>query len=64
MFGDKSPEEGSNEFENILDELKTSEPAKKASLLERGKAWIVKNQEFLGASAILARKALGLGETQ
>jgi hypothetical protein len=58
------PQNERNEFENILDELKTSDSGKKASLLERGKAWIVRNQEFLGASVALVRKALGLGEAQ
>jgi hypothetical protein len=56
------PQKERNDFENILDELKTAEPAKKPSIIERGKAWIVKNQGFLGASVTLARKALGLGE--
>src|SRR5437868_3753271 len=50
------PQVERNEFENILDELKTAEPAKKVSIIERGKAWIVKNQE---AGISLARKALG-----
>ena len=56
------PQVERNEFENILDELKTAEPAKKASIIERGKAWIVRNQELLGAGISLARKALGVGE--
>ena len=51
-----------NEIENILDDLKHAKPNEKASLIEKGKAWIVKNQEFLGASASLIRKTLGLGD--
>jgi hypothetical protein len=49
-----------NELENIMDELKTADPETKKGLLEQGKAWVVKNEEFLGASAELVRKALGL----
>jgi len=49
-----------NEIENILDNLKHAKPNEKASLLQKGKEWIVKNQEFLGASASVVRKALGL----
>lgn len=55
------PQNERNEFENILDELKTADPARKASLLERGKDWLVRNEKFLGASISLTRKALGLG---
>lgn len=51
-----------NQLENIMDDLKTAEPAKKASLLEKAKAWVVKNEEFLGSSAAIVRKALGLGD--
>jgi hypothetical protein len=50
-----------NELENILDELKANPPpAKKRSLIQKGKAWIVKNQEILGASASIVRQALGI----
>ena len=49
-----------NEFENILDELKTAEGGKKATFIEKGKAWIIKNEPVLGAGISLARKALGL----
>jgi hypothetical protein len=49
-----------NELENILDALKSSPPEKKPSLIEKGKAWIVKNQEFLGAGASIIRQALGI----
>jgi hypothetical protein len=55
------PQKERNEFENILDELKTAEPKKKATLIERGKAWIVRNEPFLGRTITLARRALGLG---
>jgi hypothetical protein len=54
------PQNERNKFENILDELKTAEGAKKATLIEKGKAWIVKNEPLLGAGISLARKALGL----
>jgi hypothetical protein len=54
------PQQERNELENIMDELKTADAAKKKSLLEKGKAWLVKNQEFLGASASIVRKALGV----
>jgi hypothetical protein len=54
------PQQKRNELENIMDELKTADPAKKKSLLEKGKAWVVKNQEILGASASIVRKALGI----
>ena len=51
-----------NELENIMDELKSAPADKKPSLLERGKEWLVKNQEVLGAAASIIRKALGLPE--
>ena len=54
------PQEERNKLENIMDELKTADPTQKKSLLEKGKAWIVKNQKFLGASASIVRKALGI----
>ncbi len=54
------PQGERNEIENILDALKEAKPNEKASLLKKGKDWIVKNQEFLGASASIVRKALGL----
>jgi hypothetical protein len=53
------PQAERNEIENILDELKTSPPGVKRTLIEKGKAWIVKNQELLGAGAGIVRKALG-----
>src|SRR5215831_266436 len=54
------PQSERNELENILDELKTSPPEKKPSLIEKGKAWIVRNQEFIGAGANIVRQALGI----
>lgn len=54
------PQSERNELENILDELKNGTPDKRPSLMEKGKAWIVKNQEFLGAGASIVRKALGI----
>jgi AbiTii len=56
------PQAERNEIENILDELKGSPPENKQSLLQKGKAWIVKNQEFLGAGASIVRTALGIPE--
>ncbi len=56
------PQQERNKLENIMDELKTADAIKKKSLLEKGKAWIVKNQEFLGASASIVKKALGFEE--
>ena len=53
------PQQERNELENIMDELKTAAPEKRKGLLEKAKAWVVKNQEFLGASASIVRKALG-----
>jgi AbiTii len=53
------PQNERNELENILDALKRSAPEEKPGLIEKGKAWIVKNQELLGAGASIVRKALG-----
>lgn len=54
------PQQERNKFEDILDELITAEPAKKATLAKRGEDWVVKHQELLGARVSIARKALGL----
>lgn len=55
------PQVQRNELENILDELKNHASGdKKQSFIEAGKAWIVRNQEFLGASANIVRQALGI----
>ncbi len=56
----KVPQSERNELENILDALKSSPPKEKPSLIEKGKAWIVKNEELLGAGASIIRKALGM----
>ncbi len=56
------PQQERNKLENIMDELKTATPAKRAGLLENAKEWVVKNEGFLGASAVIVRKALGLGD--
>src|ERR1043166_178076 len=48
------PQDERNEFENILDELRTAtDPTKKTTLIERGKAWIVKNEALLGTGVTL-----------
>ena len=49
-----------NELENVMDTLAKATPAEKPKHIEKAKAWIVKNEEFLGASVGLVRKALGL----
>lgn len=55
------PQPERNELENILDELKNHpSPQKKRSLIESGKAWIVRNQKYLGASANIVRQVLGI----
>ena len=54
------PQKERNALEDIMDELKGATPAKKPALLEKAKTWLVKNQEFLGASAALVRRMLGL----
>jgi hypothetical protein len=56
------PQNERNELENILDELRSGPPEKKRSLVEKGKAWIVRNEECLGAGAHVVRTALGLPE--
>lgn len=38
-----------NELENILDELKSTKPAKKENILARGMDWVLKNADKLGA---------------
>jgi hypothetical protein len=56
------PQQERNGLENIMDELKKAEAGKKDGLLEKGKAWIVKNEPFLGAATSIVRKALGFGD--
>ena len=45
-------------LEQIMDDLKTASPEEKPGLLQKGKAWVTKNQEFLGATASIVMKAL------
>jgi hypothetical protein len=59
-YTDGVPQTERNEIENILEQLKTSPPEMKPTLIEKWKAWIVKNQQLLGASASIVRKALGI----
>jgi hypothetical protein len=54
------PQSERNELENIMEEMNKAEPIKKPSVAEKANGWIVKNKEFLGASAEVVRKALGL----
>jgi AbiTii-like protein len=56
----KVPQSERNELENILDALKSAPSEEKPNLIEKGKAWIVKNQEILGAGANIVRQALGI----
>jgi hypothetical protein len=56
------PQSERNDLENIMDEMKTADPEKKKGLVESGKAWVAKNESFLGATASIVRKMLGLGE--
>lgn len=59
ILGISRPER--SELEDILDELKADPPTpRKESLIEKGKAWIVRNQDFLGAGASIVRQALGI----
>ena len=43
-----------------MDQMKTAPVEAKNGLLEHAQKWIVKNQQFLGASASIVRQALGL----
>jgi len=54
------PVEERNRLEEIMDGLKEGNEEKKPGWLQKGKDWIAKNQEFLGASASIIRQALGL----
>ena len=56
----KVPQSERNDLENIIDALKSSPPEEKPSLIEKGKAWIVRNHELIGAGASIIRKALGI----
>lgn len=56
------PQSERNKLENIMDEMSKAEPAQKKTLIEKAKAWVVKNESFLGASVSLIRKSLGMDE--
>ncbi len=56
------PQKARQEFQSLFNDLKTSGPEKKPTLVKRGKEWIARNQESLGGSAAIVRKALRLGE--
>ena len=47
-----------DELEKIMDELQTAPSHEKPRLVEKGKAWVAKNQEFLGAAVSIVVKAL------
>lgn len=53
------PKAERRELEDLMDDLKTAPPEKKPSLIQKGKDWIVKNKEFLGASAEAVGRAIG-----
>jgi hypothetical protein len=55
----KVPMSERHELEGIMEELKTAPPEKKPSLIQRGKDWITKNKEFLGASTEIVSKIIG-----
>lgn len=52
------PKAERDELEEIMDGLKVVPPHEKPRLIEKGKAWVTKNQEFLGAAASIVLKAL------
>lgn len=56
------PQTERNELENVMDELKNADPAAKPQLVERAKAWITRNADFIGASVSIIKRALGLQE--
>jgi hypothetical protein len=53
------PQAQRNELENILDELKAAPAEKKPPLLDRGKAWLARNKDVLGATAEIVARVLG-----
>jgi hypothetical protein len=53
------PKAERRELEDLMDDLKTAPPEKKPTLIQKGKDWIVKNKEFLGASAEAVGRAIG-----
>jgi hypothetical protein len=54
------PQRERNELENIMDELKTASAMENPTLVGRAKEWVVNNKDFLGASADVVRRALGI----
>jgi hypothetical protein len=53
------PKAERDDLEQIMDDLKVASPEEKPGLLEKAKSWVVKNQEFLGATVSIVMKALG-----
>jgi hypothetical protein len=47
-------------LEVIMDDLSKAPPQEKPRLLDRAKAWVVKNESFLGATVGVVRRALGI----
>ncbi|HEV2694549.1 MAG TPA: hypothetical protein VG347_16770 [Verrucomicrobiae bacterium] len=59
LFVEKNiPKQDRRELEDILDELKTAEPAKKKSLVARAEELLVKHKEALGAAAEIIIKSI------
>jgi hypothetical protein len=59
LFVEKNiPKQDRRELEDILDELKTAEPAKKKSLVARAEELVVKHKEALGAAAEIIVKTV------
>jgi AbiTii len=52
------PKTERDDLEQIMDDLKASSPQEKPLLLDKAKAWVARNQEFLGAAASIVMKAL------
>ncbi len=53
------PQDQRNELENIMDELKSANADQKKTLLDRGKAWLIRNKDLLGSVAEIVSKTLG-----
>lgn len=56
----KVPKIERDELENIFDELKSSRPEEKPSLIKKAEAWLVRNQELIGATGNIIRTTLGI----
>jgi hypothetical protein len=56
----KVPKSERDELENIFDELKSSRPEEKPSLIKKAEAWLVRNQELIGATGSIIRTTLGI----